>query len=274
MNTLAQRLRCTEGQFYTAVIGLAAAVLLMAIGLPPVLRGNSLLPIPAAAENQTAAATTSTAPTGQSAPTSTTPPIEPVVTGSTEPAAPNLVTPATTTTTTASSSAPSIVTDKEASPGSNDGTLSIIDSGYTSSTAGTPLAGPEVPEDGMPVGVRLGRVDKASYARLAGTGRMLRLRLVSDPAANQLVSLAAVRACVITEAGWVLPTPGAPPDEAPDHDPTRCVEATSEQDGVWTVDLAPLGDFDPLAGIALLPLYEAPSTFQVTFSTVARGTAG
>jgi hypothetical protein len=121
----------------------------------------------------------------------------------------------------------------------------------------------------MPVGVRLGRVDKMSFARLAGSGPVLSLRLVDSTAANQLVALARVRACAVTESGWSLEEPGAPPEDAPAFDARRCVDGVTAADGTWSFHLDEIGTIDDAAGIALVPVSEGAGTFQVTFSTVA-----
>lgn len=255
MSGIARRLGCTDGQLYTALIGLVLAAVLFAIGIPPVLRNDTLAAAPRAAADASSAGETSapatTTTTGLSTPTTL--------------RSPSLVpapSPNPPVTAAPSNRTPAGAPRPRALP------RSVVDAGYTSSTAGTPLSGPEVPEDGMPVGVRLGRADKVSFARLAGTAPNLNLALVDDQAANQLVALAAVRACAVTEPGWVLDTPGAPPDDAPSYDDRRCTDGTQSSTGVWTFDLAEVGDIDERAGIALVPVFEGPVTFQVTFSTV------
>jgi hypothetical protein len=253
--TLAGRVGCTEGQLYTAVIGLLVAVLLLALSVPSVLRGRQVL----------AAPTTPAAALGAGTGVPTPAPTPPVGGSLPLPAAPTVPLPA-------AGVAPAPAPAASAAPAG--GSLppiprAIVDSGYTSSTAGTPLAGPEVPQDGMPVGVRLGQVDKMSFARLSGSAPQLRLALVTAPGANQLELLAAVRACAVTRSGWTLPGPGAPPADAPSYDAHRCTDGVQQASGVWSFDLSRLGSINPAAGIALLPVAEGPLTFQVTFSTVA-----
>ena len=256
MSAIARRLRCTEGQVFTAAIGFVIAVALFAIGIPPVLRNDDALSAapatgaPSATELSDSTTTTST--TAFTTPTTT---LRPRASDPSPPAnAPATVAPARPAT---SSTAPSGLP------------RSVVDAGYTSSTAGTPLSGPEVPEDSMPVSVRLGRIDKVSFARLAGTAPDLNLVLVDDGAANQLVALAAVQACAVTEPGWVLDSPGAPPEDGPTYDDQRCSEGIQTATGAWRFDLSDLGELDERAGIALVPTFEGPVSFQVTFSTVA-----
>lgn len=255
MSALARRFRCTEGQVATAGIGFALAVALLLIGIPPVLRDRPLAAAPSAPSSPVAPSPPTTAPPTSMRSTSTTRPTT-AVAPTAPPSGP------------APGGAPG-----EAAEGGSPRALprSVVDSGYTSSTSGTPLSGPEVPDDGMPVGVRLGQIDKVSFARLAGTAPELHLTLVDDPAANQLVALAAVQVCAVTEPGWVLDRPGAAPDDAPAYDSDRCSQGIQDPDGTWTFDLSGLGTIDDRAGIALLPVFEGPSTFQVTFSTVVAG---
>lgn len=267
MTGLAQRLGCTEGQVYTSGLGLLLAVLLLVIGLPPVLeRGPATAPASVTEElAATEPPSVASAPPATPDAVVTTPPADgtppplttnPVAAGSPRgapaPAGPPTAEPAPT----------------PVAPRSR-GRLAVISSGYTSATGGTPLSGPEVPEDGLPVGVRLGQVDKMSFLRLAGTGTSLRLAVVEDPAANQLEQLAAVEACPITEDGWTIDEPGAPPSQAPAHDATRCVAGERESDGSWTFDLARLAPLEGRAGVALVPVVDGAATFQVTFSAVA-----
>lgn len=268
MTGLAQRLGCTEGQVYTSGLGLLLAVLLMAIGLPPVLEGHPAT-APAAATEELAA--TEPPPVASSPPATPSPVlITPPTGGAPSPVAqvpvaaagspPGARPPAATP--TAEPAPPPVASRGRAR-------LSVISSGYTSATGGTPLSGPEVPEDGLPVGARLGQVDKMSFLRLAGTGTSLRFGLVEDPGANQLEQVAAVEACPITEEDWSIDEPGAPPSQAPAYDSTRCVAGERESDGSWMFDLAVLAPLEGGSGVALVPVVDGASTFQVTFSAVA-----
>lgn len=264
MSSLARRIGCTEGQLYTSGLGLLVAVALLAIGIPPVLRAGGIVEPSQAAASTEQPAATAPAPAPPPVPDlgtatpMTRPPARPVTASPV--ARPPAAAPASPT-----SPSPAAVDPKD------DGleNLSVLSSGYTSTTAGTPLSGPEVPEDGMPVGARLGRSDKVSFLRLAGSGTVLHLRLVDDPAAHVLVPLAAVEACAITEEGWSLAEPGASPDVAPAHDRDRCAPGHEGADGTWRFDLASLQPLDGDVGIALLPVIEGATTFQVTFSSVA-----
>lgn len=267
MNALARRIGCTEGQLYTSGIGLLVAVALLVIGLPPVLRtGDVVEPSQVAAASDPPADPPVAVPDVPSEPASPGPATPPV------PRRPSAPAPRPSAPAPRSSRTPDPAPAAPADGGMNG--LSVVSSGYTSSTSGTPLSGPEVPEDGLPVGTRLGRVDKMSFLRLAGSGTVLRLRLVDEPAAHLLVPVAAVEACAITEEGWAIDEPGAPPQAAPRHDTDRCAPGSEDADGTWHFDLARLQPLDGDVGIALVPVTEGATTFQVTFSTITAPSPG
>lgn len=259
MKAAALRLGCTEGQLLTVLIGAAVAFGLLAVGLPPVLRHE----ITAASPPVTAApapTTTTTlvivaAPAGAPPPTTTTTTTVPRTTPTSRvvvaaPAGPPPPPAPSTTTTT---------TEPQPTP------RSVVAFGWTSSTAGAPGDGAEVPDDGMPVAARTGGVDRASYVRMGGDHPVLALALVEDGSAQRLVALASVEACVVAEDDWELGRAASPAD-APPHDADRCVEGR-QVDGRWEFDVGSLGaDVD---AIALLPVAEGPVTFQVTFSAAA-----
>lgn len=266
MTTVARRLGCTDGQVYTLGLGLVLAVGLLVIGIPPVLRAEKIVvPIDEVASPVAKSDATSTDVPDPAVPT---PPdgtdrVPPAARTSTIPPGPPPV---------VEPRPPAVGPPHPAAPPSTpvaaEG-LVILSHGYVSASGGTPLSGPEVPEDGIPVAARLGRLDKASFVRLAGTGNVLDLRLVDDPAANQLTDMAAVVACSITEADWTIAQPGAPTEQAPEHDPEECADGRVQPDGLWRFDLSGLGSFDPTTGLALVPVIDGPAaTFQVTFAVV------
>lgn len=266
MTALARRLECTDGQVYTLVLGLVVALALFLIGIPPVLRSEPIAnPSIKTAEPDHAVPPSSASPSASDE-VAAPPPIRTApATGSDQSAGTNVMPPPLSAPLPQTPPAP-------APPRSERSTfeeLVVVSHGYTSSTSGTPLSGPEVPEDGLPVGARLGRQDKASFVRLAGSGAQLDFQLVDDPGANQFSVVAKVKACAITEAGWTLQEPGAPPAQAPEHDPERCVDATAQPDGTWRFDLRSLRPLDGDLGLALLPVIDGPgATFQVTFGVV------
>lgn len=131
---------------------------------------------------------------------------------------------------------------------------------WATATAGTPLAAEGVPAGTLPVGTRLGSTDKASYLTVSGTATALVLH--EDADGGRAPETAVVQACAITEAPW---TGGEAKsfDEAPAHDPERCVLGTRADDGTWTFEVSGFADRGGDAGFALLPGPDAPVDFQV-----------
>jgi hypothetical protein len=140
--------------------------------------------------------------------------------------------------------------------------LSIMQSGYASTFGGTPLEQPP-PNNGLPVQSLAGGITKMSYVRLSGTGRSLRLTMLTDSGANTNDAAARVQACHITTAGWA-PTRGAPMDQAPKYDAGDCVEG-ARVGAVWTFTFV-LTDPVDRNGWALVPVTTGSATFEVTFS--------
>ena len=131
---------------------------------------------------------------------------------------------------------------------------------WATATAGTPLASDGVPAGALPIGVRLGATDKASYLTVSGTATSLILR--EDAAGGRAPETAVVQACLITEPGWA----GGEAmsfDDAPAHDPERCVAGVRSADGAWSFDLSAYDDRGGDAGFALIPGPDAPVDFQV-----------
>lgn len=142
--------------------------------------------------------------------------------------------------------------------------LTVRGFGWASTLSGSGISSAGVPDGSMPVGNRLGRLDKAAFVRLAGTDRTL--TLVEDGAgAREALGAGAVMACAITDAGWVE-EPDQSFDEAPAWDADACA-AGVESDGTWTFDLGAFADRAGDRGFALVPEPDAPADFQVAFRT-------
>lgn len=161
-----------------------------------------------------------------------------------------------------SGSDPDPVIDDGGEDDTSDGPLRVAGSGWASQGAGTPLASAGVPEGTLPVGKRLGQLDKASFVRLTGSG--FELVLTEHPEGARGMEEPSVQACEITEPGW--PEEEAMSfEEAPEWDPDACAPGTRNDDGTWTFALAVFAPASEGPGLALVPGPEAPVDFQVTF---------
>lgn len=192
------------------------------------------------------------------APTTTVP--EPVVTPTTMPApsAPLTPAPRTFSPPPPRSTPPTTSTTVAAAPQP----LSVRGFGWASSLSGSGLSTVDVPDGTMPVATRLGRLDKASFVRLAGTSTTL--SLVEDPdGAREAIGAGVVVACPITDGGWAE-EPDQSMDDAPAWDEARCV-AGVEDDDTWVFDLSGFDDRAGQNGFALVPDASGPPDFQVTF---------
>lgn len=144
--------------------------------------------------------------------------------------------------------------------------LTVREAGWASQGAGTPLATVGVPDGTLPVGTRLGQVDKASFVRLDGDATTL--VLAEEPSgARASVGDPAVQACVIVadDAAWTA-AEGMSFDDAPAWDPNACADGVRGDDGTWTFDLGTLALHAGDAGFALVPTADAPVDFQVAFA--------
>lgn len=135
---------------------------------------------------------------------------------------------------------------------------------WATATAGTPFADLDVPEGSLPVGTRLGQQDKRSYLMLTGTSTTLVLR--EDETGARAAETAIVQACQIVDAGWEGGEAKAF-DEAPEHDPAKCVSGSRGGDGNWSFDLSSFAAPTDERGVALLSGPDAPIDFQVAFTT-------
>ncbi|MEY2430561.1 MAG: hypothetical protein QOC92_286 [Acidimicrobiaceae bacterium] len=146
------------------------------------------------------------------------------------------------------------------------GSLAISDSGYSSSTGGTPLE-QEPPNGSLPVASLGGQHLKRSFLHLSGNGHVLHLAL-EQRASNTNADTATVDACAIT--GPWTPKRAVAASDGPTFDASRCVPGTRNPDGTWTFDLAKLpGGATQPNGIMLVPAAGSMTTFNIAFSNVA-----
>lgn len=151
---------------------------------------------------------------------------------------------------------------------SADEPLQIVVSAFASTTAGTPI--PDDVKDGsLPVGTRIGQVDKASYIRLSGRGSTLVLTEFADGRRGGEFETSPVQACQITESGWE-PSEDMGFADAPEHDPDSCTDLLQQPDGTWQLDLAMFVDPADDRGLALVPAEDPPLDFQISFSAQVR----
>ena len=140
--------------------------------------------------------------------------------------------------------------------------LSVTGKAWASREAGTPLATTDVPEGTLPVGNRLGQLDKASFVRLTGTATTL--TLVDDAGGDRsLAGAGAVQACPIK--GQWSDAAAMSFDQAPTYDTATCVSATHSDNRTWSFDLSGFAERAGGHGFALVPAADAPVDFQVSF---------
>jgi len=142
------------------------------------------------------------------------------------------------------------------------GPLTVAAKGWASREAGTPLAATGVPDGELPVGNRVGQIDKASFVRLSGGDSTLTLDEDTDNA-RSVAGPGTVQACPIT-ATWTA-ADGMSMDQAPAYDASKCVPGKRADDNTWTFDLGSFSDRASGNGFALVPAPDAPVDFQVTF---------
>lgn len=154
--------------------------------------------------------------------------------------------------------------------GSDDGDstpLTIAATAWASRTAGTPFADVGVPPETLPVGTRLGQIDKASFILLDGGAEELRLK-ENESGNRTTTGTATVNACRVSESGWEEGE-AMSFDEAPEWSADDCILGERGEDGVWTFDLGPFDDRTDNRGFALVPGPGAPADFQVAFEKQA-----
>jgi hypothetical protein len=143
--------------------------------------------------------------------------------------------------------------------------LTIAQSGYMSTFAGTPID-QSPPGNGLPVEMLANSTTKYSYFRLAGGGRTLKLKMLTDNGASLNDGAATVQACHLTSSSWKA-TRGAPTADAPKFD-SDCVLGKRATDGTWSFTFV-LSDPLDRNGWAIVPLDTNGSTFRITFAPAA-----
>ncbi|MGI8793356.1 MAG: hypothetical protein ACR2H3_09295 [Acidimicrobiales bacterium] len=143
--------------------------------------------------------------------------------------------------------------------------LTIAEAGYASQSGGTALER-EPANGGLPVASTGGNPAKISLLRLAGTQKVLRLKESAEAGANLNADRAAVKACPITQDGWVAKR-GMPMSQAPTYS-TACITGIRSAAGVWEWDLDVYGPARP-AGFAFVPANDPSLNYQVTFEAKA-----
>ena len=149
-----------------------------------------------------------------------------------------------------------------AGDGGAEAPLTIRGSGWATRLPPTPLPGDDVPDGTLPVGNRIGTVDRVSFVRLSGDGATLELDEDGD-AAREALGAAAVALCPILDGAW-SEGPEQSFDDAPEWDEESCVGGAESGDR-WTFDLGSFDDRTGDAGFALVPTTDAPPDFQVAF---------
>ena len=142
--------------------------------------------------------------------------------------------------------------------------LTVIASGYASTTGGTPLE--QAPAGGaLPITIAGGNTTKYSFVRLTGDETTIRLQESSSDNVNS--DMAALKMCPLTAPTWTA-GPGQKMDTAPKYDTGYCASGT-RTDGIWTFDLSGLAPIEGSNGFALIPGPGTASTFQVALKPTA-----
>ena len=145
--------------------------------------------------------------------------------------------------------------------------LRIRASGWSTRTAGTPLASEGVPTNALPVGRRLGADDKLSFVRLTGTATVLSLQIGPEDG-QRSPEEAGVVACPVT-SDW-QPAEAMSFSNDPTYDCSSPAAGQRQPDGSWTFDLSAFPDRTGDKGFALVPSGDDPlADWQVAFA--ARG---
>jgi hypothetical protein len=108
-----------------------------------------------------------------------------------------------------------------------------------------------VPAGALPVGKRVGQVDKFSFVRLAGDAAVLVVPEVAEGARTTTGNVG-ISACQITTAGWPE-RENVPSDQAPKYDANQCVVGSRGADGAWSFNLLTFPTRTDARGFALGP---------------------
>ena len=243
---LAARLQCTEGQLYTVALAGMLAIVLAVSGLHGATEGLS--------EPAAAATGTATAP-GTASSSAASPAVEPASSGGAA-----VERSSTDSALGLSVSSPSAWTPTDVPA---PAAARVVALGWASASTGSLLSLlDDVPDNSLPVGARLGAVDKASFVRFDVPPANLELTVAAS--GQRLAENAAINACAITTEGW------RSGDDmtfaaAPKWDAARCVSGS--RDGT-TWRFATGGLRSP-NGVALVPAAGSVD-FQVVFERAVR----
>jgi hypothetical protein len=145
--------------------------------------------------------------------------------------------------------------------------LTIIASGYSSRTGGTP-AEQEPPNNGLPVAAAGDQDAKRSFIKLSGDATRLRLTQVTDANQNINADAAALKICPITAADW-KPARGQALDSGPTFDDGACQLGTRKDASTWDFDLTRFGQPGAMSGFAITRAAgPTGNSFQVVFSAI------
>ncbi|HUP84828.1 MAG TPA: hypothetical protein VM143_04085 [Acidimicrobiales bacterium] len=140
--------------------------------------------------------------------------------------------------------------------------MSIVEGGWASATGATPVGSTGVPDKGLPVGKRIGQVDKYSFVRLTGDQKVLALR-VNAQGARATTGNIGVSICQITDSGWQA-ADNVPSDRAPKYDVATCVKGDPGDGKTWTFNVLTFASPTDARGLALVPTGDSID-YQVTF---------
>lgn len=141
---------------------------------------------------------------------------------------------------------------------------SVREGGWATAQSGSPLSGAGIPEGGLPIGKRLGDLDKISFIRLAGASNALVLKMSDATGANRFTDQAMVQACRILAPNWQA-QPSQSLEQAPPYDRNACAVGAAQDDGTWRFDLSAFNDAADTKGFALVPAPDAGADFQLVF---------
>ena len=120
-----------------------------------------------------------------------------------------------------------------------------------------------MPANALPVGKRIGQVDKYSFVRLDGDQKVLRLQIVTD-GGRTTTGAVAVSICQITDAGWEA-ADNVPSDRAPKYDTSTCVPGDPGDGTEWSFNLLTFSSPTDARGFALVPTGDSID-YQVNFA--------
>ena len=153
-----------------------------------------------------------------------------------------------------SAPAPTFDFSNEGTPGESSSSVSrplvVVSAGWASATGATPLGATGVPANTLPVGKRIGQVDKYSFVRLEGDDQVLTLRLHADK--RTTTGVVAVSICQITDANWQA-AENVPSDRAPKYDTSTCVPGDPGDGTAYSFNLVTFSSSSDPRGFALVP---------------------